>query len=995
MKKISVFLFALLTAAWTYAQVSVNGTVIDEKGEPLIGVSILVEGTSNGTVTDFDGNYSLMAADNATLVFSYMGYQTARIAVAGKTTVNLTMKPDDKVLDEVVVVGYGVAKSKDLTAPIASVKGDELSKQIASSPMGALQGKVSGLQVTQSGAPGSSPDVKIRGVGSIGDYAKPLYVVDGAFVDNIDFLSAEDIESLTILKDASAAAIYGVRAANGVVLVTTKKGEFGRVNVSYKGYVGIQVPTNIMKLANKAQYVELRNMAFQNTKGYVPVSEGDYPGDTDWYATLTKNALIHSHALDVSGATDKTNYSVGVNYFYQDGIMNYGASNYDRLNFRARLDQKATSWLNIGINNIFSNYRRQIPNNDAYFKAFVNPPVYNVYDQNNTAAYPEAFDSPNRYGFPVAYGNPAATAFYNDNKEHGIKDVFSIYAELHFLNDRLKFKTSYNMEFAFWDQRNYVPVYFVGGAQGSDVSSLTKTYGYSTNQIIDNVLSYQDQIDAHHFSVMVGQSTRMYYSGWETGRVYDVPDYSEASKYLSTGSYKNQYVTDGAVRYNGVSAFMRASYNYHDRYLATVTFRADGSSKYQQKWGFFPSVGIGWNITREEFMKDQKAFDNLKLRASWGLLGNDNIPANSMQILGVTGIAASAVFGDNLVDGIAAQTVLQNFLKWEVVNETNVGIDFATLRNRLTGELDFFYRNTENVVFYVPIASGGGTAELLANNGTVNNTGVEFSINWNDKVGDFHYNLGLNATYIKNKVLKLEGREYIPGAAINGDYATRTQVGLPIGAFWGYEVEGVYESEIAALKDPVAQTIKDAGYFKYKDQNGDKVIDENDKVYLGSAIPPVMLGFNFGFDIKGFDFAISFTSQIGNKILNQKRMNRSVFPEANYDLDYYNHAWRPDNTNTLYPSPEAFNSSYTMQCNSFYVEDGSFIRIQNVQFGYNVTQIPGIKNMRIYLSAQNPFSYFRYNGFTTEIGGSPINAGVDNSVYPSAATFTFGLNLNF
>lgn len=995
MKKLSTILFVLLAASWTYAQVNVSGIVKDDAGEPLIGVSVLIEGTSTGAVTDFEGNYSLTASDDAILVFSYIGYTTERIAVAGKKVINVILKSDDKVLEEVVVVGYGVAKSKDLTAPITSIKGDALSKQIAASPMSALQGMVSGVQVTQSGAPGAGPDVKIRGVGSIGDYAKPLYVVDGAFVDNIDFLSAEDIESLTVLKDASAAAIYGVRAANGVILVTTKKGEFGRVNVSYKGYVGIQVPTNIMKLANKDQYVELRNMAFQNTKGYVPVSSSDYPGDTDWYATLTKNALMHSHAVDVSGATDKTNYSVGLNYLYQDGIMNYGASNYDRLNFRARMDQQATSWLNVGINNIFSNYNRRIPNNDAYFKAYVNPPVYNVYNTSNTAAYPELFDSPNLYGFPVAYGNPAATAYYNDNKEHGIKDVFSIYAELHFLKDRLKFKTSYNMEFSFWDQRNYVPVYFVGGAQGSDYSSLTKTYGYSTNQIIDNVLSYQDQIGAHHFSVMVGQSTRMYYSGWETGRVYDVPNYSEASKYLSTGSYKNQYVTDGATRYNGISAFMRASYNYHDRYLATFTFRADGSSKYQEKWGFFPSVGIGWNITQEEFMKDQKAFNNLKLRASWGLLGNDNIPANSTQILGVTGIAASAVFGDNLVDGIAAQTVLQNFLKWEVVNETNVGIDFATLQNRLTGELDFFYRNTENVVFYVPIASGGGTAELLANNGTVNNTGVELTLNWNDKVGDFHYNLGLNATYINNKVLKLEGREYIPGAAINGDYATRTQVGLPIGAFWGYEVEGVYASEIAALKDPVSQTIKDAGYFKYKDQNGDKVIDEKDKTYLGSAIPPVMLGFNFGFDIKGFDFSLSLTSNIGNKILNQKRMNRSVFPDANYDLDYYTHAWRPDNKNTNYPSPEAFNSSYTMQCNSFYVEDGSFIRIQNVQLGYNVTQIPHVKNLRVYLSAQNPFSYFRYNGFTTEIGGSPISAGVDNSVYPSAATYTLGLNIIF
>ncbi|MBR6035184.1 MAG: SusC/RagA family TonB-linked outer membrane protein, partial [Paludibacteraceae bacterium] len=370
MRKLLSILFAFVTVS-VMAQTGVSGTVLDDQGEPLIGVSILIEGTTTGTVTDFEGNYSLIAGDKATLVFSYLGYRTERIAVNGRSVINLTMKSDNQVLDEVVVVGYGVAKSKDLTAPITSVKGDELSKQIAASPMTALQGMVSGVQVTQSGAPGSSPDVKIRGVGSIGDYAKPLYVVDGAFVDNIDFLSSEDIESLTVLKDASAAAIYGVRAANGVVLVTTKKGEFGRVNVSYKGFVGLQTPTNVMKLANKEQYVELRNMAFQNTRGYVPVSASDYPGDIDWYGTLTKNALIHSHSLDVSGATDKTNYSVGLNYYYQDGVMNYGASNYDRLNFRARLDQKATPWLNVGVNNIFSMSNRKNPNNNAYFQAFV------------------------------------------------------------------------------------------------------------------------------------------------------------------------------------------------------------------------------------------------------------------------------------------------------------------------------------------------------------------------------------------------------------------------------------------------------------------------------------------------------------------------------------------------------------------------------------------------------------------------------------------------
>ncbi len=996
MKRLAtIFLLCLMSSALFAQNIQVQGTVLDNEGYPQIGAGVFQKGTSNGTVTDLDGRYSLSVPADAVLVYSFQGFSDVEEAVNGRETIDVTMNLDSQFLEEVVVVGYGVQKSKDLTAPIVTVKGEALSKQAAANPMSALQGMVAGVQIIQSGAPGAGPSVKVRGVGSIGDYASPLYIVDGTFVDNIDFLSNNDIESLTVLKDASAAAIYGVRAANGVVLVTTKKGSHDHLSVSYDGYAGVQVPVNIMKLCNTEQYVELLNLANRNTIGWTDRNAADYPGSTDWYKELVHPAAITSHALDFSGASDKTNYSVGLSYLYQDGIMNHSNNDYNRINIRARLDQQMTSWLKVGINSVFSRYSKHNYNGNAFYQAFINPPVYNVYNESNEAAYPEKFDSPQLYGFGNAYGNPVAFAKYCDDSDKGFKEVHSAYAEFSILPSKLSFKISYNLDYSQWDQQNYTPESYVGGSQGTSVSVLSKTFGYGVNQILDNVLTYTDRKGRNDFSVMLGQSTRSQFSSWLNGRVNSVPDFDDQSKYLVNGSYKNQTATDGASRYNGLSFFARGTYNYDGRYLATLTFRADGSSKYQQKWGFFPSIGLGWNISDEAFMKNQNVVDYLKLRASWGMLGNDNVPANSIVTVGSTGVGSSAVFGDTLVDGMGAQTVYQNFLRWEVVNEANVGLDFGFLDNRLTGELDLYNRVTDNVVFEAPIATGGGTVNLLANNGKVLNQGIELSLNWADKAGEFSYKLGMNATFNRNRVLELEGRDYIPGASVAGNYATRTMVGYPIGAFWGYEIDGVYASEGQALRDPVSQTIKDAGYFKYKDQNGDNVINEEDKTYLGSAMPWMVLGINFGFNWKNLDFSILLNTQVGNKILNAKRMQRGTFTDANYDLDFYKNCWRDDNKSNVYPSPEAASTSFIQQANDFYVEDASFFRIQNVQLGYSFTGMKWAKSIRLYISAQRPLSLFRYNGFTTEIGGSPISSGIDSSVYPMQAIYTAGVNFNF
>lgn len=1005
MKKVLVTLTLALLSLSAWAQYQVKGVVEDALG-PVIGATVMEVGTTNGVSTGFDGDFVLtVSGADAKVEVSCIGY-ASQVFPASAVPAKILLGEDTTFLDEVVVVGYGTQKAKDLTAPITNVKGEELAKQVAANPMSALQGMVSGVQITQSGAPGAGPSVKIRGVGSIGDYANPLYIVDGAFMDNIDFLSASDIESLTVLKDASAAAIYGVRAANGVILVTTKKGATGKVRVAYDGYGGVQVPTNIMPMASAQQYIEMYNLANPDDPFDTVYPLAANTGvSTDWYQTLVKPALTHSHSLDLSGGTEKTNYSVGLSYFYQDGIMNYCKNNYGRLNFRARLDQTLTSWLKVGFNTVVSRYNQNNPNSGVYYQAFVNPPVYGVYNEANEAAYPVKFDSPQLYGFATAFGNPAASAYYTNSTNTGLKTVFSAYAEATIIPEKLKFKTAYNLDFSFADEQNYTPEHRVGGSQGTSVSSLSKTYAYGLYHILDNTLTYSDHVGAHSFTAMLGQSTRMQYNAWLNGKRNSVPDFDAASRYLVNGSYKNQESSDGAGRYNGLSFFARGTYNYKEKYLATVTVRADGSSKYQDKWGVFPSVGLGWNISDESFMKGASSWLSfLKLRASWGMLGNDNVPANDINIAGRSGVDSSALFGETLVDGIGAQTVFQNYLKWEVVTETNVGADFAMLDSRLSGEIDWYRRVTDRVVFHAPIATGGGVATLLANNGRVLNTGVEFSLKWEDKIGaDFSYNVGMNATFNHNEVLALEGRDNIPGGYVNGVSSTLTQVGYPIGAFWGYKVDGVFQSRKEALAEGVPnQKDTGAGFFAYHDFAGaddggpDGKITDADRVYLGSPLPWLMLGLNLGFQWKGLDFSMVMNANIGNKIFNAKRLNKQVFPAGNYDYDFYLHAWSKDLPSTTYPSPKALTSGLMAQSNSFWIEDGSMFRIQNVQVGYTFRNVFGNGRIRIYVSAQRPLTLFGYNGFTTEIGGSPIDTGIDSSsVYPMQAIYTAGVNINF
>ena len=404
-----IILLSLLSVAVQAQDITVKGKVTDSSGAPLAGVFVLHQGTELGTFTDSAGEYSINVPEDAAIVFVCIGFKDIVVPVQGRGLIDVVMEEDLQMLDETVVVGYGTQKSKDLTAPIVNIKGDDLARHIASSPMSGIQGRIAGVQITSSGAPGASPSVRIRGMGSIGDYAQPLYVVDGAFVDNLDFISPNDIHDMTVLKDASASAIYGVRAANGVVIITTKRGMQGRANITYDGYAGVQVPVNVMKLADREQYVDMLNEANAAIAGYEPKDPSQFPATQDWYSALLRNAFTQNHSLDVSGATDKTNYSMGLSYFTQDGILDADNS-YERLNFRTRVDQTVTSWLDVGVNVLLSRYTRSSSDTNAFFQAFVNPPVYNIYNDSNKVAYPEKFDSPQLYGFGNSYANPYAVA---------------------------------------------------------------------------------------------------------------------------------------------------------------------------------------------------------------------------------------------------------------------------------------------------------------------------------------------------------------------------------------------------------------------------------------------------------------------------------------------------------------------------------------------------------------------------------------------------------
>ncbi|HET6556657.1 MAG TPA: TonB-dependent receptor [Prolixibacteraceae bacterium] len=1025
MKKLLVLIPFLLSVSLLFAQntVTVTGKVTDATNASIPGVSVQVKGTSQGTITDLDGNYTIDAAPDGVLVFSFIGLTTQEIDINNRTAINVQMGEQSFDVDEVVVVGYGAQRVKDLTSSISTVKAEELVKSPSGQAMQALQGKVAGMQVVSSGAPGQGPTIRIRGVGSYPatdaegaprDTEGPLYVVDGMLFDDINFLNPADISTISVLKDASAAAIYGVRAANGVVLIETKSGQYNqKAQITYDGYYGYQIAHNVLQMANAEQFA---TMAMESGSapdianiGRAMLRYGrsrlnpDVPNvNTDWYKEIIRPAAIQNHSFDVSGGGADATYSLGTSYFVQEGILET-KNEFERFNLRSKIDFKATEWFTMGGNVIFSNSVKFGPErtfgeeNAAWSLAYWAVPILPVIDEQNTAAFPTRYASAQHIGYRSGQ-NPFPSLDFNHNRIKNKQILANFYMQVNLIPEKLTFKTTYNHNFSSMNGRYVDLPYFVSTDFKTTDASVIKRIEVLSNQIWDNVLNYTNSFGEHNLTLMAGASFRD--DNWEmlTARGLNFPVDFEESWYIEQSDRANlpaADVHDNGLRQYGMSYFGRLAYNYSDRYLLYGTMRADGSSKYQEKWGYFPTFGVGWVISQEDFFADNEVVDFLKLRASWGQLGNNKIPASENRRIS---LPITTAIDDLLVSGTTTSSTF-SALKWEVTEETNVGLTARVMDNRLSIEADYYIRDTKNAAIDVNLPLLGGT--VIQNVGIIRNTGFELVLNWNDELAEnFTYTIGANLSFVNNEVRDLEGQSYIDGGM--AEFRQRSIVGEPILAFFGYEVLGVYQNQAEIQADPLAVAYNQAnptamlvpGDFKYKNQNGDNLINDDDRVILGSYLPTFIYGMNLGLTYRNVEFSANVLGQSGNKILNRKRGEIIWTPDLNMDADLAKNRWHGEGTSNKYPSSAGLRKGWNQKMSDYFVEDGAFFRIQNIQLAYNIDgkelfgeQMP---SARISLTAERPLTVFKYNGFNPEVPN-----GIDRQTYPIPGVYTIGLNVKF
>jgi TonB-linked SusC/RagA family outer membrane protein len=1007
---LTVLTLSMLVTAGQAQDRQVSGKVTSqEDGSGIPGVNIVVQGTTKGTTTDVDGNYTIqLTASENTLVFTFVGFQASTIQVEGRSTIDVTLVPDVSTLDEIVVVGYGTQREKDLTSSITTVRAEDIAKTPSGQAMQALQGKVPGLQVVSAGSPGSSPTVRIRGIGTYpgsGGDGAPLYVVDGMFFDNIDFLNPTDIKTISVFKDASAKAIYGVRAANGVVLIETNKGVKNQpAQISYDGYYGYQVAQNVLKMSNSEQFATMAvesesapdianiDKAMQRF-GRSRINPNVPDVNTDWYKEILRPAAIQNHNITVAGGGDKASY----NYFNQDGILDM-KNNFERLNIRMNVDYDATDWLTIGGNMNWSNATRYLPQDGAWNQAYYATPFLPVYDELNTNYTPIQFANAQDIGYRGGQ-NPRAAMTFNNDRQKIRKNLTSFYATIKILKDnRLTFRSALNIATTNIEQRTMNLPYYLGDNFNRPLATLTKRNENYINHIWDNVLTFNQSFGDHNLTVMAGTSFRD--ESYQMLRLSgsDFADLSEHAWYLNYAETIDIVGVDGSgnrfddgYRLYGMSYFGRLAYNFKDRYLLYATMRADGTQKYQEKWGYFPSFGAGWVISEESFMDGIEFIDFLKLRGSWGQTGNDKIRTSAGAN---TANAVSAVFDDVLVTGLTSSSTF-NYLRWELVEETNLGITANVLDNRLSVDFDYFIRDTKDAAIVV-LPQLIASENTIKSAGEIRNSGIELALTWKDELANnLSYTIGVNFGTLKNEVTDLYGQPYLNAG--QAEFLQRSIPGNPLVAFYGLKVEGVYQTQEEIDADPVAsnsETLLEPGDLKFSDLNNDGKIDANDRTVLGSYLPKMTYGANLGASWKNFDLSVNMMGQYGNKILNRKRGEIIWTPDGNMDADLSTNRWHGPGTSNEYPSSKGLRKGYNQKMSDFFVEDGSFFRIQNIQLAYNIRgkSLFGVDmpDARISFTADRPLTVFKYNGFNPEVAD-----GIDVQTYPIPAVYTLGLNVKF
>lgn len=997
---------------------TISGTVTEATtGEALIGVTVVEPGTSNGTTTDLDGRYTLNVTGSK-IVFSYIGYKSQEISVTGSKELNIKLLSDTE-LDEVIVVGYGTQRKSELTGAISSISSKDIKNYSVSNASELLSGKASGVFVAaSSGQPGSTAVVRIRGLGTVNDN-NPLYVVDGQFMDNINNLNPADIERMEVLKDASALAIYGSRGSNGVIIITTKSGVKGETIVTLDASVGVRESYKSLKMMNSDQYYNFILKAYENDDNFQNSMKEKFTNqykkgyNTNWWDEVTRKGFNQNYNLSIRKGIEDSRTAFSLGYLGDKGTIK--TTEFNRISLRLNQEYDIKDIVTIGgtvnLAKIKSKDSGALPSFDFIQKADPFTPVINPLVDPSSENYKYNKYAPTEWSYDP---NPVAIL----NLPNRYNDVLNVFGNV-FANVKLAKGLTYRVQYSFERDhdtfKDFRPLY---SSTFSDDNLANRESKYSTetkltnnsytvfNQNVEQRINYNKEFGLHRMDVMVAMTYEKNKSenifAYKTGALGNDDIYQILDAQTKGAQASGAKATTSMLSYLG-----RINYSYSDKYLATVNFRTDGSSRFNKsnRWGYFPSFSLGWRLTSEEFFQNlhtENWLTNLKLRAGWGQNGNQRINNNAPLTLIGTNTDSQWYFGDGFTQGYFPIYAGNSDVKWETSQQTNVGLDMTLFGNKLDISTDFYVKKTKDMLLEMPIPSTGGYPNYpFFNAGDLKNTGFDFSLNFRDKIGsDFNYNVGMNVSAYKTKVTKLIS-EYLSGNV------SRTYVGGSIGRFWGYKQIGIFQnqSEIDNYVDANGTKIQPnakPGDFKFAKLKGDgELNDDEDRTFIGDPNPDLIFGFNLGFSYKNFDLSMAFQGTLGNDIWNTAKGTLASAGRQNALAKAYTNAWTKEGDNTLYPRITNSDSNNNFRASSFYVEDGSYLRLQNIQLGYNLPaelckKSKVFSSCRIFVTSQNLFTITKYSGLDPELGiNSPLDAGVDNTRYPSSRAYTFGVNLQF
>ncbi|MFD2101332.1 SusC/RagA family TonB-linked outer membrane protein [Flagellimonas iocasae] len=994
------------------AQLNVSGYVSDGQ-VPIPGASIVVKGTTSGTATDFDGNFTLQnVTTDAILVVSSIGFMPMEIELNGRTRIEVVLAEDAQQLDEVVIVGYTTQRKADLTGAVAVVDVENLEKTRVANVSQALQGQVAGVQVTAStGAPGDPVEIRIRGEGTIGNN-NPLYIVDGIPSRDIAFMNQADIKSITVLKDAAAAAIYGSRASGGVVVITTKQGVKGKMSFNVDYFNGFNKATNLPNMLNAAQYINTLEKAWDNTyTGDNPYTadrgRSDF-ADTNWLDELFETGRTQNLQLTASGGNEKLQYLMSLGYFGQDGIVVYDNDKYQRINYRTNISADLTDRIKIGTNLQLSYDKNDLvaSRGESLIRyALLRAPVIPVYKDASDPTYTERdpfTDMPfyTETGYDVGLqrsmyemvGNPIARAYFTDNTERMYRTFGNVFGEYRFLKDKnLTFRTNVGVDLSLFHNKVFNENYGDddGGGNAIDAglgrqnrpNSLNESRGEAFTLTVNNTLNYKTHLnEKHDLSALIGMEYITNYASSIGASRARFPYTTGQFRYLDYGGTELDIWNSGsASEWALFSYFGSASYSFDNKYLITANLRADASSRFAEnnQWGYFPSVSAGWKVSDEAFLSDVDWLSNLKFRASWGILGNQEIDNYTYLTLisQENGIVKTNRFGNP-------------DLKWESSEQTNFGVDLGLFQNKLNITAEYFNKYTSDILLPISLPSIVGNVQpTILNAGEVRNKGFELSVNYQNSDKEFKYSINANLATLDNEVEKLHPN--LPN--IVGE-VTRTTVGQPLNAYYGYRMEGIYQNQaeidehLSGIPNPSAKP----GDIRFKDLNGDGVISaDNDREFIGSPIPDLTFGLAFNSSYKGWDFSFLFQGVEGADRYNDGKKI------VDYDTRPFNfttailNAWDGENSTNSVPRV-AFEDNGSSRISSIFVEDASYIRLKNIELGYTLKDISGINALRLYISGQNLWTSTDYTGLDPETTDL-----IDKGTYPSSASVLLGLNAKF